>query len=76
MSAALAMSLDDIIKNNKNSGSRNLRVRRRGHGPARRFSNRAANRAAPYSTVSFLDQFQLIVILLFSESTSILDHVR
>ncbi|KAJ7947684.1 THO complex subunit 4A [Quillaja saponaria] len=51
MSAALDMTLDDIIKNNKKSGSGNSRGRGRssGPGPARRFSNRAANRAAPYS---------------------------
>ncbi|XP_020214533.1 THO complex subunit 4A [Cajanus cajan] len=55
MSAALDMTLDDIIKNNKKSGSGNSRGRgartsRSGPGPSRRFSNRAANRAAPYST--------------------------
>ncbi|CAL0332254.1 unnamed protein product [Lupinus luteus] len=54
MSAALDMTLDDIIKNNKKSGSSNSRGRTRGSGsgpgPARRFTNRAVNRAAPYST--------------------------
>ncbi|KAF7805485.1 THO complex subunit 4A [Senna tora] len=52
MSAALDMTLDDIIKNNKKSGSGNSRGRGRGSGPgpARRFPNRAANRAAPYTT--------------------------
>ncbi|XP_061373208.1 THO complex subunit 4A-like isoform X5 [Gastrolobium bilobum] len=50
MSAALDMSLDDLIKSNKKSGSGNFRGRARpGPGPARRFSNRAANRAAPYA---------------------------
>ncbi|KAJ0083684.1 hypothetical protein Patl1_30876 [Pistacia atlantica] len=51
MSSSLDMSLDDIIKNNKKSGSGNFRGRGRGSGPgpARRFSNRGANRAAPYS---------------------------
>ncbi|KAK7261453.1 hypothetical protein RIF29_27765 [Crotalaria pallida] len=56
MSAALDMTLDDIIKNNKKSGSGASRGRSRasgsgsGPGPARRFTNRAANRSAPYST--------------------------
>ncbi|XP_044506547.1 THO complex subunit 4A-like [Mangifera indica] len=52
MSSALDMSLDDIIKKNKKSGSGNLRCRgrRSGPGPARRFSNLGANRAAPYAT--------------------------
>lgn len=54
MSAALDMTLDDIIKNNKKSGSGNSRGRTRpsgsGLGPSRRFPNRAANRAAPYAT--------------------------
>ncbi|KAE9600639.1 hypothetical protein Lal_00045494 [Lupinus albus] len=54
MSAALDMTLDDIIKNNKKSGSANSRGRSRGSGsgpgPTRRFNNRAANRSAPYST--------------------------
>ncbi|MED6187479.1 hypothetical protein PIB30_076840 [Stylosanthes scabra] len=52
MSAALDMTLDDIIKNNKKSGSggsRGSRPRQSGPGPARRFPNRAANRAAPYA---------------------------
>ncbi|KAK4772563.1 hypothetical protein SAY86_014338 [Trapa natans] len=48
------MSLDDIIKNNKKSGSGNPRARGRGSGgpgpgPARRFQNRAANRPGPYT---------------------------
>ena len=54
MSAALDMTLDDIIKNNTKSGSGNSRGRTRssgsGPGPSRRFPNRAANRAAPYAT--------------------------
>ncbi|XP_061352056.1 THO complex subunit 4A-like isoform X2 [Gastrolobium bilobum] len=54
MSAALDMTLDDIIKNNKKSGSGNSKGRTRGSGsgpgPARRLPNRAANRAAPYTT--------------------------
>ncbi|XP_054810960.1 THO complex subunit 4A [Prosopis cineraria] len=52
MSAALDMTLDDIIKKNKKSGSGNSRGRGRGSGPGptRRFPNRAANRAAPYTT--------------------------
>ncbi|XP_065865841.1 THO complex subunit 4A [Euphorbia lathyris] len=51
MSSALDMSLDDIIKNNKKSGSGNSRGRGRatGSGPTRRFTNRGANRAAPYT---------------------------
>ncbi|CAK7331608.1 unnamed protein product [Dovyalis caffra] len=52
MSSALDMSLDDIIKNSKKSGSGNYRGRGRGRpsgtGPARRFPNRSANRASPY----------------------------
>ncbi|XP_009404609.2 THO complex subunit 4A [Musa acuminata AAA Group] len=50
MSSALDMSLDDIIKKNKKSadGSRG-RGRRSAAGPARRVSNRSANRPAPYS---------------------------
>ncbi|RDX67089.1 THO complex subunit 4A, partial [Mucuna pruriens] len=54
MSAALDMTLDDIIKNNKKSGSGNFRGRSRpsgsGPGPSRRLPNRAANRAVPYAT--------------------------
>ncbi|XP_027345080.1 THO complex subunit 4A-like [Abrus precatorius] len=52
MSAALDMTLDDIIKNNKKSAPAHFRGRARpsGSGPSRRFNNRAANRAAPYST--------------------------
>ncbi|KAG4974042.1 hypothetical protein AAZX31_11G137800 [Glycine max] len=52
MSAAMDMSLDDIIKNNKKSGSGSSRgrIRPSGSGPSRRFPNRAANRAAPYAT--------------------------
>ncbi|RDX93452.1 THO complex subunit 4A [Mucuna pruriens] len=52
MSAALDMTLDDIIKNNKKSRSGNSRGRTRpsGPGPSRRLPNRAANRAAPYAT--------------------------
>ncbi|KAK9279094.1 hypothetical protein L1049_012769 [Liquidambar formosana] len=51
MSNALDMSLDDLIKNNKKSGSGNSRGRGRapGPGPTRRFPNRNANRAAPYA---------------------------
>ncbi|KAL5130219.1 THO complex subunit 4A [Glycine soja] len=51
MSAAMDMSLDDIIKNNKKSGSGSSRGRTRpsGSGPTRRLPNRAANRAAPYA---------------------------
>ncbi|XP_015935654.1 THO complex subunit 4A [Arachis duranensis] len=54
MSAALDMTLDDIIKNNKKSGSAGSRGRGRqsgsGPGPTRRFPNRAANRLTPYAT--------------------------
>ncbi|XP_058766398.1 THO complex subunit 4A-like [Vicia villosa] len=52
MSAALDMTLDDIIKNNKKSGSGNSRGRSRpapGPGPARRAPNRISNRSTPYS---------------------------
>ncbi|XP_068668500.1 THO complex subunit 4A-like [Aristolochia californica] len=51
MSSALDMSLDDLIKNNKKSSGGNFRGRGRGSGPgpARRFPNRGANRANPYS---------------------------
>ncbi|KAH1104665.1 hypothetical protein AAZX31_13G315600 [Glycine max] len=51
MSAALDMTLEDIIKNNKKSSLANTRGRGRasGPGPARRLPNRAANRAAPYA---------------------------
>ncbi|KAL1558062.1 THO complex subunit 4A [Salvia divinorum] len=44
--AALDMSLDDLIKNNKKSGGRG---RAAGPGPARRPNNRFANRVTPYS---------------------------
>ncbi|XP_059660715.1 THO complex subunit 4A-like [Cornus florida] len=47
--AALDMSLDDLIKNNKKSGGRG-RGRASGPGPARRFPNRGANRTTPYAT--------------------------
>ncbi|GER55161.1 RNA-binding (RRM/RBD/RNP motifs) family protein [Striga asiatica] len=47
--AALDMSLEDIIKNNKKSASRGRgRAGGGGPGPARRQPNRSANRAAPY----------------------------
>ncbi|KAM6597098.1 hypothetical protein CsatA_007622 [Cannabis sativa] len=51
MSDPLSMSLEDIIKGNKKSGSGNPRGRGRGSGPgpARRLPNRAANRIAPYA---------------------------
>ncbi|PON51445.1 Splicing factor-like protein [Trema orientale] len=53
MSDPLSMSLDDIIKGNKKSGSANPRGGRGGRpssgpGPARRLPNRAANRTGPY----------------------------
>ncbi|RZB57485.1 THO complex subunit 4A [Glycine soja] len=46
------MSLDDIIKNNKKSGSRSSRCRTQPSGSelTRRFPNLAANCAAPYAT--------------------------
>ncbi|XVE59225.1 hypothetical protein DITRI_Ditri05aG0028600 [Diplodiscus trichospermus] len=52
MSSALEMSLDDLIKRNRKSGSGNTRGRGRGSGPGptRRFGNRGANRSAPYTT--------------------------
>ncbi|KAL0533759.1 hypothetical protein IC582_027803 [Cucumis melo] len=53
MAEPLDMSLDDIIKNNKKSGSSNFRARggaSSGPGPSRRFRNRGLNRATPYST--------------------------
>ncbi|GFP86453.1 THO complex subunit 4a [Phtheirospermum japonicum] len=46
--AALDMTLDDLIKSNKKTGSRG-RGRAAGPGPARRQPNRSANRAGPYS---------------------------
>lgn len=56
MSAALDLTLDDIIKNNKKSGSGNFRGQNRssgsGPGPSRRFPNRVANRAAPYAAAN------------------------
>ncbi|KAL4284000.1 hypothetical protein GQ457_16G010730 [Hibiscus cannabinus] len=52
MSSALEMSLDDLIKRNRKSGSGNPRGRGRGSGagPVRRFPNRGASRSAPYAT--------------------------
>ncbi|RZC28888.1 THO complex subunit 4A [Glycine soja] len=52
MYAAMDMSLDGIIKNNKKSGSGSSRGRTLPFGsrPTRRFPNRAANRTAPYAT--------------------------
>ncbi|KAG4137895.1 hypothetical protein ERO13_D07G100600v2 [Gossypium hirsutum] len=51
MSSALEMSLDDLIKRSRKSGSGNSRGRGRGStaGPARRIPNRRANRSAPYT---------------------------
>lgn len=49
--AALDMSLDDLIKNNKKSGGGNSgrgRGRLSGPGPTRRFNNLGANRSTPY----------------------------
>ncbi|KAH6765633.1 RNA-binding family protein [Perilla frutescens var. hirtella] len=46
--AALDMTLDDLIKNNKKSAPRG-RGRAAGPGPARRQPNRFANRAGPYA---------------------------
>ncbi|XP_055833047.1 THO complex subunit 4A isoform X2 [Solanum dulcamara] len=52
--AALNMTLDDLIKKNKTGTGGKPRGRGRGGasaaGPSRRFPNRSANRAAPYST--------------------------
>lgn len=70
MSSALDMSLDDIIKNNKKSGSGNLRGRGRGSGPgpARRFPNRGASRVAPYTTAKVINMnFQIIVLDLSTQ---------
>lgn len=54
MSAALDMSLEDLIKKNKKPGGGNVRGRGGGRGsgpgPARRIPNRASSRAGPYST--------------------------
>ncbi|MBA0852601.1 hypothetical protein Goshw_007403 [Gossypium schwendimanii] len=52
MSSALEMSLDDLIKRSRKTGSGNSRGRGRGSGPgpARRFPNRRANRSTPYTT--------------------------
>ncbi|XP_057772322.1 THO complex subunit 4A [Salvia miltiorrhiza] len=47
--AALDMTLDDLIKNNKKSGAARGRGRAAGPGPARRPTNRFANRVTPYS---------------------------
>ncbi|KAK8504922.1 hypothetical protein V6N12_033171 [Hibiscus sabdariffa] len=46
------MSLDDLIKRNRKSGSGNSRGGGRGSGPgpARRLPNRRSNRSAPYTT--------------------------
>ncbi|ESW04085.1 hypothetical protein PHAVU_011G066000 [Phaseolus vulgaris] len=56
MYAALDLTLDDIIKNNKKSGSGNFRGQNRssgsGPGPSRRFPSRVANRAAPYAAAN------------------------
>lgn len=53
MENRLNMSLDDLIKMNKSSSGRGAGPRARGDrpgpGPSRRFTNRVANRPAPYS---------------------------
>ncbi|XP_057449141.1 THO complex subunit 4A-like isoform X2 [Lotus japonicus] len=51
MSAGLDMTLDDLIKTNKKSGSGNFRGRS-GPGPARRIPNRSGNRTAPYAATA------------------------
>lgn len=71
MSGALDMSLDDIIKNNKKSGSGNPRARGRGSGgpgPARRPQNRAANRPAPYTTAKVSSRSDSTPLPPFSET--------
>ncbi|XAR60554.1 hypothetical protein NMG60_11033977 [Bertholletia excelsa] len=59
--AALDMTLDDLIKNNKKSGGGGpFRGRDRsflGPGPARRFPNRGANRTAPYIIAPVREMF-------------------
>ncbi|CAN4114558.1 unnamed protein product [Withania somnifera] len=46
----LDVSLDDLIKRNKSSISRNPRSQTSGSGPRRRFPNGAADRPSPYSS--------------------------
>lgn len=69
--APLDMTLDDLIKSNKKSGSRG---RGRGSssgsgpGPNRRFSNRSANRAAPYAVAkvrSVISELQFCIFVCF-----------
>ncbi|KAH0777410.1 hypothetical protein KY290_008821 [Solanum tuberosum] len=58
--ATLDMSLDDLIKKNKTGTGGKPRGRGRGAAsassarPSRRFPNRSANRATPYSTAKLL----------------------
>lgn len=62
------MTLDDIIKNNKKSGSTNSRGRSNrapGPGPSRRIPNRSANRAAPYTAAKVSSLFRLIRFFFF-----------
>lgn len=84
--AALDMTLDDLIKNNKKSGGgggNRSRGRASGPGPARRSNNRASNRAAPYSAakvyfspyISFLDHYvQLRWMCIFMLFICIIFH--
>ncbi|KAM0061025.1 hypothetical protein Hdeb2414_s0004g00131061 [Helianthus debilis subsp. tardiflorus] len=55
--AALDMSLNDLIKNNKKSGDSGGRDRgpASGPGPAHRFNNHDFNRSTPYGTTKASD---------------------
>lgn len=72
--AALDMTLDDLIKQNKKPGGGGARGRGRGSGPgpSRRFPNRSANRAAPYSAAKVRSSLSFALVELDADQSTFL----